>query len=113
PIPYAGSASCMRRADPSGRVRRFWCVGVGLAGAALLGVGDGGVAALRSFIVVAAVPVGFVMLPTLWTGPRVGMEMAAEQGITGPRRTAAAAERASAQTPGTAEQEPAPVAAGR
>ena len=110
---YTVSASSMHRGEPTGRVRLFWCVGMGLAGAALLGVGDGGVDALQSFIVVAAVPVGFVMLPTLWTGPRVVMEMAAEQGITGPRRTAAAAERASAQTPGTAEQEPAPVAAGR
>ncbi|CAM3665990.1 BCCT family transporter [Nocardiopsis rhodophaea] len=89
---YTISASSMHHGEPTAWVRLFWCLGMGLAGAALLGVGDGGVDALQSFIVVAAVPVGFILLPTLWTGPRVVMEMAAEQGITGPRRSADAAE---------------------
>ncbi|MFW5418478.1 BCCT family transporter [Nocardiopsis sp. CNT-189] len=94
---YTISTSSTRGGDPSRWVRLFWCLGMGLAGAALLGVGDGGVDALQSFIVVAAVPVGFILLPTLWTGPRVVMELAAEQGITGPRRSAPAEERTGSQ----------------
>ncbi|WP_026123350.1 BCCT family transporter [Nocardiopsis chromatogenes] len=86
---YTIAASSVRGGEPLPWVRAFWCVGMGLAGAALLGVGDGGVDALQSFIVIAAVPVGFVLLPTLWTAPRLVREMAAEQGITGPPGTAA------------------------
>ncbi|GAB3484765.1 BCCT family transporter [Nocardiopsis coralliicola] len=106
---YTISASSMHGGEPSGWVRLFWCVGMGLAGAALLGVGDGGVDALQSFIVVAAVPVGLILLPTLWTAPRVIREMAIEQGIVTPARSvesdpAAEAPAASEQTPDSDEE---------
>ncbi|WP_150237615.1 BCCT family transporter [Nocardiopsis quinghaiensis] len=78
---YAIAASSMHEGEPSGLVRAFWCGGMGLAAIALLVVGDGGIQALQSFIVVTAVPVGLVMLPTLWTTPRLLHTMAVEQGI--------------------------------
>lgn len=78
---YAISVSSMREGEPSGLVRAFWCVGMGLAAVALLLVGDGGIQALQSFIVVTAVPVGLIMLPTLWTTHPLLREMAIEQGI--------------------------------
>jgi choline-glycine betaine transporter len=81
---YAISVSSMHEGEPSGLVRAFWCVGMGLAAVALLLVGDGGIQALQSFIVVTAVPVGLIMLPTLWTTPRLLRDMAVEQGIVVP-----------------------------
>ncbi|MCY9783145.1 BCCT family transporter [Nocardiopsis sp. EMB25] len=84
---YAIAASSMREGEPSGLVRAVWCVGMGLAAVALLLVGDGGIQALQSFIVVTAVPVGLIMLPTLWTTPPLLRAMAVEQGIVGPSRS--------------------------
>jgi len=78
---YAISSSSMHEGAPPGYVRAFWCFGMGIAAIALLLVGDGGVQALQSFIVVTAVPVGLIMLPTLWTTPRLLRTMAIEQGI--------------------------------
>ncbi|MBR8743048.1 BCCT family transporter [Nocardiopsis sp. MG754419] len=78
---YAISMSSMREGEPHPGVRAFWCVGMGAAAVALLTIGDNGVQALQSFIVVTAVPVGLVLLPTLWGAPRLVREMAVEQGI--------------------------------
>jgi len=82
---YSISVSSMHEGEPSGLVRAFWCVGMGLAAVALLLVGDGGIQALQSFIVVTAVPVGLIMLPTLWTTHPLLRDMAIEQGIVAPR----------------------------
>jgi choline-glycine betaine transporter len=78
---YAIASSSMHEGTPPGYFRAFWCFGMGAAAIALLLVGDGGVQALQSFIVVTAVPVGLIMLPTLWTTPRLLRTMAVEQGI--------------------------------
>ena len=78
------AVSSMHEGEPSGLVRAFWCVGMGLAAVALLLVGDGGIQALQSFIVVTAVPVGLIMLPTLWTTHPLLRDMAVEQGIVAP-----------------------------
>ncbi|ADH67887.1 BCCT family transporter [Nocardiopsis dassonvillei] len=82
---YTIAVSSMHEGEPSGLVRAFWCVGMGLAAVALLLVGDGGIQALQSFIVVTAVPVGLLMLPTLWTTHPLLRDMAVEQGIVAPR----------------------------
>ncbi|MFD5023751.1 BCCT family transporter [Streptomyces sp. NPDC058373] len=78
---YAISAAGTRFGEPAPAVRAFWGLLMGAAAAVLILVGDGGITALQSFIVVTAVPVGFIMLPTLWTAPRMAKEMAREQGI--------------------------------
>ncbi|MGI5118782.1 BCCT family transporter [Marinactinospora thermotolerans] len=78
---YALAASGMRDSEPRPVIRAFWCVVMGAAAAVLIAIGDGGVNALQSFIVVTAVPVGLIMLPTLWTTPRIIRWMAVEQGL--------------------------------
>lgn len=61
---------------------------MGGAAAALISVGDGGISALQSFIVITAVPVGFVMLPSLFAAPLYLRRLAIEQGVHTPRSTA-------------------------
>ncbi|RSL28830.1 BCCT family transporter, partial [Salibacterium salarium] len=47
-------------------------------------IGEGGIDALQSFVVIAAIPVSIIMLPVLWLAPRVARQMAVEQGIEVP-----------------------------
>lgn len=81
---YSIASAGTRTGEPTRAVRAFWALLMGAAAAVLILVGDGGITALQSFIVVTAVPVGFIMLPTLWTAPRVAREMAREQGVVPP-----------------------------
>ncbi|RKS08561.1 choline-glycine betaine transporter [Nocardiopsis sp. Huas11] len=108
---YAISVSSMHEGEPSGMVRAFWCVGMGLAAVALLLVGDGGIQALQSFIVVTAVPVGLIMLPTLWTTPRLLRDMAVEQGIVVPSTPPARVSEESADDAQDGSEETAPLVA--
>ncbi|MEV0274840.1 BCCT family transporter [Streptomyces sp. NPDC050610] len=78
---YSIAAAGTKSGEPTRAVRAFWALLMGAAAAVLILVGDGGITALQSFIVVTAVPVGFIMLPTLWTAPRVAKQMAREQGL--------------------------------
>lgn len=78
---YSIAAAGTKSGEPTVAVRAFWGLLMGAAAAVLIVVGDGGITALQSFIVVTAVPVGFLMLPTLWTAPRIAKEMAVEQGL--------------------------------
>jgi glycine betaine transporter len=50
-------------------------------GAVLITMGAGGVSALQSFIVITAVPVSILILPSLWDAVRIARTMAAEQGV--------------------------------
>ncbi|MFD2738003.1 BCCT family transporter [Sulfitobacter aestuarii] len=52
-------------------VRVFWGVGMGLMALILISLGAGGVGKLQSFIVISAVPVSLVLLPTLWDALRI------------------------------------------
>jgi choline-glycine betaine transporter len=54
-------------------VRVFWGVGMGLMAIILVSLGSGGVGKLQSFIVVTAVPVSLVLLPSLWDAVRITM----------------------------------------
>lgn len=65
--------------DPPTSIRVFWAIMMGAVAAVLLAIGKGGISALQSFIVVTAVPVGFILLPTLWLGPKVAAELYNEQ----------------------------------
>ncbi len=69
---------------------------MGAAAAVLISVGDGGISALQSFIVVTAVPVGFIMLPSVFAAPVYVYRLAVEQGITRRPATATAAHDAAA-----------------
>lgn len=69
--------------SPSTVVRVFWGVLMGAVAAILIQIGEGGITALQSFIVVAAVPVSLILVPLLWVAPKVAGELAREQGLVG------------------------------
>ncbi len=66
---------------PPAFLRIFWGISMGLVAAILISLGSGGVSALQSFIVVTAVPVSLVLLPSLWNGPQIARQLAREQGL--------------------------------
>ncbi|ERL50328.1 BCCT transporter [Halomonas huangheensis] len=78
---YAISVVGSGHDDPSPVIRAFWGVAMALMAGILLYMGAGQISALQQFIVITAIPVSLVMLPTLWTGPRAARAMAREQGL--------------------------------
>ncbi|MFM1653164.1 BCCT family transporter [Brevibacillus sp. B_LB10_24] len=91
---YTMSASVTGTANPSVGVRVFWSLMMGAIASILVAIGNGGIAALQSFIVVTAVPVSFILFPLMWTAPKVARELACEQGIVnGQSKNAPAPER--------------------
>ena len=54
---------------------------MGVLAAILISIGSGGVSALQSFIVVTAVPVSLILMPSLWNAPKMARKMAIEQGL--------------------------------
>jgi glycine betaine transporter len=66
---------------PRTEIRVFWGVMMGVVAALLISIGSGGISALQSFIVITAVPVSLVLLPTLWNAPQIARRMADEQGL--------------------------------
>ena len=62
-------------------LRIFWGIAMGVVAAILISIGAGGVTALQSFIVVTAVPVSLILLPSIWNGPGIAIAMAREQGL--------------------------------
>jgi glycine betaine transporter len=67
--------------NPPTALRVFWGIMMGVLAAILISIGSGGVTALQSFIVVTAVPVSLILLPSLWNAPRLAKTMASEQGL--------------------------------
>lgn len=67
--------------NPSRLVRAFWGVAMAATAAILLYMGSGQINALQQFIVITAIPVSLILLPTLWTGPRAAYAMAREQHV--------------------------------
>lgn len=67
--------------NPPSLLRVFWAVVMGTVAAILLSIGNGGIDALQSFIVVTAVPVSFLMFPMLWLAPKTVGWLAEEQGL--------------------------------
>jgi len=65
-------ASTMSTAEtPPAAIRVFWGVAMGVMALILISVGSGGVSKLQSFIVVTAVPVSLLLLPSLWDALRI------------------------------------------
>ena len=67
--------------NPPPALRIFWGVMMGILAMILVSIGTGGISALQSFIVITAVPVALIMLPSLWAGPKFARQIAAEQGL--------------------------------
>ena len=68
---YVISVTMSQDEHPSLPVRIFWGVAMGLMALILISVGAGGVSKLQSFIVITAVPVSLILLPSLWDALRI------------------------------------------
>jgi len=63
-------------------LRVFWGVLMGALAIILISVGSGGITALQSFIVITAVPVSLILLPSLFNSITVAKKMHKEQGLS-------------------------------
>jgi len=68
---YVLSVSMSDSDQPATFVRVFWGIAMGLMAAILIMIGSGGIDKLQAFIVVSAVPVSLILLPSLWDAPRI------------------------------------------
>ncbi|NKB57430.1 MAG: BCCT family transporter [Alphaproteobacteria bacterium] len=71
---YVISVAMSREDRSSTAVRVFWGLAMGVMALILVSTGAGGVGKLQSFIVVTAVPVSLVLLPSLWDAVRITLE---------------------------------------
>ena len=62
-------------------LRVFWGVIMGVVAMILVSIGSGGISALQSFIVVTAVPVSLILLPSLWAAPAIAYKLAKAQNL--------------------------------
>jgi choline-glycine betaine transporter len=72
---YVISVAMSSNDNPSTPVRVFWGVAMGAMALILISVGSGGVSKLQSFIVVTAVPVSLILLPSLWDAVRITLAL--------------------------------------
>jgi glycine betaine transporter len=80
---YSISMSVTGVGNPPKVIRIFWAVIMAVIATILIKIGGGGISALQSFVVIAAIPVSILMLPILWHAPKIAKILAIEQGITG------------------------------
>ena len=64
-------ATSMSDDNPSTALRAFWGLAMAVMALILISTGSGGIGKLQSFIVVTAVPVSLVLLPSLWDALRI------------------------------------------
>ena len=68
-------ATAMSDDNPSAALRAFWGLAMGVMALILISTGSGGIGKLQSFIVVTAVPVSLVLLPSLWDAIRITLKL--------------------------------------
>src|SRR5690625_4769799 len=78
---YSISMAVTGDGNPPKVIRLFWAVIMATIAAILIKVGGGGIGALQSFVVIAAVPVSILLLLVVWYAPKVAKVLAIEQGI--------------------------------
>jgi choline-glycine betaine transporter len=78
---YTISVVVSGQSEPNAIIRAFWGIVMGATAIILISLGDGGVNALQQFIVITAVPVSLILLPSLWNAPRIAMRQVKEQGL--------------------------------
>lgn len=78
---YTISVVISGNSEPSTAIRAFWGIMMGISALILISMGSGGITALQSFIVITAVPVSLILLPSLWNAPKLAIEMAKAQGL--------------------------------
>lgn len=67
--------------QPNTFVRAFWGLTMAGMAAILLFMGAGQIGVLQQFIVITAIPVSLILLPSLWLGPKAAYAMAREQNL--------------------------------
>ncbi|WP_026674142.1 BCCT family transporter [Alkalihalobacterium bogoriense] len=78
-ISYTVSVTLQGTDHPQKWMRVFWAILFGILSIVLLTIGEGSIQALQNFIVVTAVPVSILLLPPLWSTPKIAKQMAKEQ----------------------------------
>jgi glycine betaine transporter len=78
---YTISVVISGETEPNAIIRVFWGVMMGVTALILISLGSGGISALQSFIVITAVPVSLILLPSLWNAPQIASQMANDQGL--------------------------------
>ncbi|TNY92998.1 BCCT family transporter, partial [Vibrio parahaemolyticus] len=78
---YTISVVMTGSAEPNAVIRSFWGLMMGVVAIALISMGSGGITALQSFIVITAVPVSFILLPSILKAPGIANQMAKDQGL--------------------------------
>ncbi|MCV2880725.1 BCCT family transporter [Actibacterium sp. XHP0104] len=68
-------ATAMSSDNPSTPLRAFWGIAMGVMALILISTGAGGIGKLQSFIVVTAVPVSLVLLPSIWDALRITLAL--------------------------------------
>ncbi|MCR9221555.1 MAG: BCCT family transporter [Alphaproteobacteria bacterium] len=76
---YVISVAMSEEDRSSTPVRVFWGVAMGAMALILISLGAGGISKLQSFIVVTAVPVSLVLLPSLWDAARIVLALGRER----------------------------------
>ncbi len=79
---YTMSVVVSGNTEPNAYLRVFWGVLMGALAIILISVGSGGITALQSFIVITAVPVSLILLPSLFNSITVAKKMHKEQGLS-------------------------------
>ncbi|WP_345741533.1 BCCT family transporter [Jannaschia rubra] len=64
-------SAAMSEGEPTAGLRAFWGLVMGVMALILISTGAGGIGKLQSFIVVTAVPVSLILLPSLWDAVRI------------------------------------------
>lgn len=83
---YSIAVVCTGHDQPHTSVRIFWGVTMSLMAAILLYMGSGQIGVLQQFIVITAIPVSLIILPSLWLGPQAAYAMARSQNILHPKK---------------------------
>jgi choline-glycine betaine transporter len=65
---YSIAISVTGDENPPRWMRILWGILMGAMAAVLIRIGDGGIKALQTFIIVSAVPVALFYVPQLWAG---------------------------------------------
>ena len=76
---YTVSVAITGDDKPPKSMRVFWAIIMGTVAIVLLMISEGGIGAIQSFIVVTAIPVSLLLLPTFWAAPKAAKIMYKEQ----------------------------------
>lgn len=76
---YSIAISVTGDENPPRWVRILWGIIMGAMAAVLIKIGDGGIKALQTFIIVSAVPVGLFYVPQVWAGMKCARLLYEEQ----------------------------------